>query len=201
MTATRGRGWRLWSCLMALLPLLAACYEVHPFFASSSRHSLPVHETASPFDRSEFVQYLDSAAVDDWEGIWLLLGREAYCYLAIERINDYVYETRYTHRIVLWFDINVADLYTYPSGMVMGYLEQDLTNQTRRITLYDVSFWNRWFYWQIPAVTATAHLSGDRTLIMLDDVPRRWKGDGRCGLKRIYPVRSYEETPYQVRYL
>ena len=115
------------------------------------------------------MQYLDSAAVDDWEGIWLLLGREAYCYLAIERINDYVYEARYTHRIVLWFDINVADLYTYPSGMVMGYLEQDLTNQTRRITLYDVSFWNRWFYWQIPAVTATAHLSGDRTLIMLDD--------------------------------
>ncbi len=201
MTTTGGRRWFLWSCLLALLPMIVACYEVHPFFASSSKHSLPDQESVHPFDKSDFVQYLDSAAVDDWEGIWLLLGNKIYCYLAIERINDYTYEARYTHRIMLWFDVNMADLYTYPSGMVMGYLEQDIASDTRRLTLYDVTFWNKWFYWQMPAMTATAHLSGDRTLIMLDNVPRRWKGVGRCGLKRIYPVRSYEEKQYKVRYL
>lgn len=201
MTATGGRRWRLWSCVLILLPMIVACYEVHPFIASSSKHALPDYEPAHPFDRTEFVHYLDSAAIDDWEGIWLLMGEEVYCYLAIERINDYTYEARYTHRIMLWFDINVLDLYTYPSGMVMGYIEQDLITDSRRITLYDISLWNRWFYWQIPAETMTAHLSNDRSIIVLTNVPRRWKGVGQCGLKRIYPVRSHEEKIHKVRYL
>lgn len=187
------------ACIVVAAAFLTACHGVHPFFVSSYRHTTPVVEyDGPPFDREAFVQYLDTAAVDDWEGVWLLLGGKAYCYLAIERINNRAHEARYTHRLMLWFDMDVAGFYTYPAGMVMGYLEQELMTDVRRIVLYDVSFWNRWF---APEVATTAHMSDDHTRIMLENAPRRWKSKEQCGLKRIYPVRSHEERAYEVRYL
>lgn len=189
------KGWL--KCILGLLSLPVFISCVHPFYASNSRHSLPVFEEVQPLDRKEFVHYLDSAAVDDWEGIWLLLGRDAYCYLAIERLNDYSHEVRYTHRIMLWFDIDVLDLYTYGSGTVLGYLEQDLETDIRRITLYDVSYWGGWFY---PKIESVARLSDDRRVILLDNA-RSWKKINQVGLKRIYPIRSDMEKDYRVRYL
>ena len=201
MTTFRVRKWSLWGGLLVLLPLIAACHMVHPFSVSSTKHSLPTDEPQNQFDRNEFVHYLDSAAIDDWEGIWLLMGSRMYCYLAIERINNFNYEARYTHRIMLWFDINVADLYTYPSGLIVGYLEQDILSEVRHVLLYDISVWNHWFYWDLPVITTKAYMSEDHSTILLDKMPRRWKRSGKCGLKRIYPIRSREEMRHKVRYL
>lgn len=190
------KGWLVGALLLLSLSALTCC--VHPFFAGNSRHSLPMFEEVQALDRKAYVNYLDSAAIDDWEGIWLLLGRDAYCYVAIERLNDYSYEARYTHRILLWFDVPVLDLYTYKSGTVLGYIEQDLAKDVRRVTLYDVSCWGGLTY---PKVVSTAHLSDDRRVIFFDNAPRHWKGINQAGLKRIYPIRSDEEWEYEVRYL
>ena len=190
------RGWFRCVWWLLLLPVFTSC--VHPFYASNSKHSLPVLEEVQSLDRKAFVHYLDSAAVDDWEGIWLLLGRDTYCYLAIERLNDYSHEARYTHRIMLWFDIAVLDLYTYEAGTVLGYLEQDLVTDVRRITLYDVSTWGGWVY---PKVESTARLSDDRRAILFEKASRNKRSINQVGLKRIYPIRSEQEQEYRVRYL
>lgn len=183
---------------MLLLSLSALTCCVHPFYAGNSRHSLPAYERVQALDRKAYVSYLDSAAIDDWEGIWLLLGREAYCYVAIERLNDYSHEARYTHRILLWFDVSARDLCYYRSGMVLGYLEQDLVKDVRRITLYDLFTWRGLTH---PTVVSTAHLSADRRVIFFDNKPRQRRGVNQIGLKRIYPIRSDEERAYEVRYL
>ncbi len=188
-----GCKYLLW---LLLLPL-AAC-NIHPFTALSTAHSLPSFEHAQPMNRTEFVHYLDSAAIDDWEGIWLMLGRDVYCYLAIERVNDFSYESRYTHRIRLWFDVDVLDMYTIPSGLVLGYIEQGLTSGVRRVTLYDISLWDKSLS---EGVTTTANLSKDCSVIYFDNAPKKWRGVNQWGLKRIYPIRSHEEKEYRVRYL
>ncbi|MBR6757109.1 MAG: hypothetical protein IKM35_01325 [Bacteroidaceae bacterium] len=156
----------------------------------------PLNETAEPIDKARFVAYLDTAAIDDWEGVWLLMGKESNCYVMLERVNDYVHGSFYTHRIRLWSGNYRAG--TTAIGAVIGYLEQGVSDDLKRITLFEG--------YVIPRrdFTSFVRLDDDGRYILFGSAGKDEGRDSeynRMGMKRVYPQRSSEEEDYKVRYL
>lgn len=156
----------------------------------------PLNETAEPVDKARFVAYLDTAAIDDWEGVWLLMGMESNCYVMLERVNDYVQGSFYTHRIRLWSGSYHAGTTTV--GTVIGYLEQGVSDDLKRITLFEGYVLPR------RSFTSLVRLDDDCRYIIFGSARKNEGRDSeynRMGMKRVYPQRSSEEENYKVRYL
>ena len=152
-------------------------------------------ERAQSFDRQKFTAYLDTTTVDDWEGVWLLVGPELHCYLAIERINDMAHMSYYTHRIILWNTVHLSpvfDVLRYEQGHVVGYLSQGMYEDVKTMTL------NEGFLIKRSVYKGVVQLDKNNKYILIDVEGYKL---GTIGMRRIYPIRSYEEREYKVRYL
>ena len=91
-----------YTAIGALMLMLCVCCS--PYRATSSKE-FPFSRPTTPLDRSMFINYIDTAAVDDWEGLWLLVGPDIHYMLAIERMNDMGVRAMYSHRIRLWVPV------------------------------------------------------------------------------------------------
>lgn len=182
-------GRLLW---VLIIPILTCC---NSFYSRNYGHFAVNHENPESLDKEGFITYLDTAAVDDWEGVWLLLGPEQHCYLAIERINNNSHRSFYTHRIRLWESYYIGGVYRVKPGVVVGYLEQGLYEDVKRVSLYEGFYLSRRRY-----DTAVA-LDKSRRRMLFDDDTRRKSDAGQTGMLRIYPIRSRSEKEYKVRYL
>lgn len=178
--------------LLLLLFLMTGCYS---YFSRGIEHSIPLYERAESLDRREFMAYLDTAAVDDWEGVWLMVSHDTYCYLAIERINSTQRNNFYTHRLRTWHSFSPSIFLSFDAGVVVGYLETGLYEDEKRMTIVrGFVNWSKEF-------SSAVHLDDSRTHIIVGD-KRSTKGDyDAVGMKRLFPIRSREEEPYKVRYL
>lgn len=175
-------------CIVLLL-LLVGCF---PLSYRNDPTRLPMAELSPPFDREQFIAYIDTVAVDDWEGVWLLTGPDLHYYLAIERINNMTYDAYYSHRIRLWNSVNPYLEFIYPHGQVIGYLGQGLYENTKTMVLFSG------LYLKSNLFKKTVKIDKTRKYIYID------RGDkilDAIGLRRIYPIRSAEEDEYRVRYL
>lgn len=190
----RGGSHNIWLSLV-LLFLMSGCNTA---FNQMKKVGYPGVEVHEPLDRNEFVAYLDSAAIDDWEGLWLMVGPGVHNYLAIERINDRSDNSYYTHRIRLWSNMSVHDPMNLTSidvvgspGLLVGYLGKSLLDNTKNMTLLGGVVWKQ------KKADILVELDVSRRYIMFNQ-PRIKK---KLGMRRIYPIRSAEEREYKVRYL
>lgn len=190
----RGSSHNIWLSLV-LLFLMSGCNTALNQMKVIGYPGMEVHE---PLDRDEFVAYLDSAAIDDWEGLWLMVGPGVHNYLAIERINDRNDNAYYTHRIRLWSNLSVNDPMTLASidvvgspGLLVGYLGQSLLDYTKYMTLLGGVVWKQ------GETNMLVELDESRRYIIFNK-PRIKK---KFGMRRIYPIRDAVEREYKVRYL
>lgn len=159
-------------------------------------HAQPLMERSGDIDKAAYVAYLDTAAIDDWEGIWLLMSAKGNCYVILERVNDIMHGSFYSHRVRLWsgsYGVNSMEM-----GAVIGYLEQGMSDDTKRITLYDGYVLPHRNY------TSLVYLEDDCRYIVFGIAQYIEDRDSeyyRMGMMRIYPRRSVEEEDYKVRYL
>lgn len=183
------------SCILLsvlIVPILTCC---NSFYSRGYDHAAVHYEVPDTLDKDAFIAYLDTAAVDDWEGLWLLLGPEQHCYLAIERINNYSHGAVYTHRIRLWEPHYVGWVYRVEPGVIVGYLEQGLYEGVKRVSLYEGFFFTRRRY------DTGVRLDESRRFMLFDGYTRRNADASQVGMKRIYPIRTPDEREYKVRYL
>lgn len=182
-----------WGSVIVLLLLLAT--GCRTYFERGIERTMPLYERTYELDREAFLSYLDSAAVDDWEGVWLMVGHDIYCLLAIERINSTQRNNFYTHRLRTWDVYCPFPFVEFEAGIVVGYLESGVYEDEKRMTI------RRGFLDWRKDVETTVRLDNNRSHIILGK-QRVTKGHfDEVGMKRIYPIRSREEKPYKVRYL
>ena len=174
----------------AVMLLLWVCCS--PYYGVTKGYRLPVAETTPPLDRDKFLAYIDTAAVDDWEGLWLLVGPDTHCFVAIERMNDMSHNVYYSHRIRMWSSISYTDNLLFEQGEVLGYLGQGLYEDTKNMTLQMGLIFKHEIY------KGVIQLDKSRKHIIID-TGRDNIGD--TGMRRIYPIRTVEERDYKVRYL
>lgn len=178
--------------LVLIVPILTCC---NSFYSRGYEHSAVSYELPDDFDKDAYIARLDTAAIDDWEGLWLLLGPEQHCYLVIERINNNSHGAYYTHRIRLWNPYYVGWVYRVEPGVVVGYLEQGLYGNDKRISLYEGFFFSRRRY------DTSVRLDKNRGRMIFEEYAKRKSNTTQVGMKRIYPVRFREEQEDKVRYL
>lgn len=159
-------------------------------------HVKPLKESVEPINKAQYVAYLDTAAIDDWEGLWLLMGTDGNCYVILERMNDFMHGSFYTHRVRLWSGNYGQD--ALQSGTVIGYLEQGISDDVKRITLFDGYI--------LPRRNFSSYIRMDndcRYIIFgtAQNAENKSSEYNRMGMMRIYPRRSSEEQDYKVRYL
>ena len=183
---------RSWVVVLLLIVAgtMMSCVKIY----NSANNILPDYEFPDSIDRQKCIAYLDTAAVDDWEGIWLMIGNEQYCYLYIERINNNMSASFYTHRILLWNPIEIF-FQKIPAGLRVGYLEQGLYDNSKRIVLFEDFIFNSM------RLRATVTLDKTHSLMLFDDSDVDDFNVGELGLRRVYPIRSVGERKYKVRYL
>ncbi len=154
-------------------------------------------EVLPDFNKDDFLQYLDTTAIDDWEGIWVFMTPKYHNCVAIERINDNHYNPLYTHRIIQVFsDIQLSKIYPCKEGSVIGYLGQELYDNTCTIFLYEFEPFN------VRTIETSIMMDKTHSLITFADTKRYWNvSSTRVGMRRLFPIRSIEEGKYRVRYL
>ena len=178
-----------YTAIGALMLMLCVCCS--PYRATSSKE-FPFSRPTTPLDRSMFINYIDTAAVDDWEGLWLLVGPDIHYMLAIERMNDMGVRAMYSHRIRLWVPVTYNGQTVYEQGDVIGLLSEGLYEETKNMILgQGFITWNKRYRGMI-------QLDKSRKHIIID---AGYNNEGDIGLRRIYPIRSKEERDYKVRYL
>ena len=177
-------------CLGAVTLMLLVCCS--PNFGIATGNRLPISEASTPLDRDKFLAYIDTTAVDDWEGLWLLVGPNLHCHLAIERINDMSSASYYTHRIRMWSSLSYNTNMYFQPGEILGYLGQGLFDNTKNMVLQVGTIYKN------KAYNGMVQLDKNRKVIIID---LGYKNEGDIGLRRIYPIRSKEEREYKVRYL
>lgn len=176
-----------------LIPMLTCCSS---FYSRGYVQPSTGYEEQGVFDKDAFMAYLDTAAIDDWEGIWLLLGPEQHCYLAIERIVNYSHGAIYTHRLRLWQPHYMGGIYRLEPGVVVGYLEQGLQYDVKRISLYEGFFFSRKKY------NSAVQLDDSYLFMLFDGYSRRKADAWQVGMKRIYPIhRQSDDKTHRLRYL
>lgn len=146
-------------------------------------------------DREAFIARLDTTTVDDWEGLWLLMGPKTHCYLVIERLNDHLLPSLYTHRVRLWNHGYLTTSFELPAGLIVAYLEQSVYDDVRNVYIVDDIFGRAHaaFY---------AQMDGEKRRITLGErSSRKFLKEVGYGLVRIYPIRSIDEQENRVRYL
>ena len=162
----------------------------------SYEHIRPLNDAVEPMDKAAYVSYLDTAAIDDWEGIWLLMSTKGNCYVVLERVNDIMHGSFYTHRIRLWSgDYGANGLET---GAIVGYLEQGVSDDMKQITLFDGYILPHRNY------SAYVRMDDDCRYVIFGNARQKEERESeynRMGMMRIYPRRSNEESDYKVRYL
>lgn len=185
MCAKPGSRW-----LLLLLVVMTSC----SYYNRGVQHTYPSYEPTAQFDTESFVAYLDTAAIDDWEGLWLMIGPDQHCYLIIERINTTQRNNYYTHCLRTWQPWRNW-IYTEPPGTIMGYLEQGMYDDVKRITIF-----NKFLGWREEYDT-TVQLDATKSRIVFK-TPAKVKVDfSQVGMIRLYPIRSREEERSGVRYL
>lgn len=183
------------SCVLLLVLFISLLTCCSSFYSRGYEHSSVNYEMPDTLNKDVYIAYLDTAAIDDWEGVWLLLGPEQHCYLAIERINNSSHRAVYTHRIRLWNPYYVGQVYRVEPGVVVGYLEQGLHDDEKRISLYEGFFFSR------KRCDTAVQMDQSRQVIVFDGYTRRKSGALQVGMKRIYPVRRESDREHKVRYL
>lgn len=172
--------------ISALLPACNSSYEI-------IRPTLLLTEQLPPFDKEQFIAYVDTAAVDDWEGVWLLAGNNLQdCYVAIENVNQISFNARYSHYVRAWNSIVYSGELFCQSGQVLAYLKQGFRDDTKLLVLSVNTIMG------IKKIELTVKLDKTRRYIYIE------KGNGHSvdiGFRRIYPIRSPQEEEYKVRYL
>ena len=108
-----------------MLGFIGACAIVlfvhcSSYYGVTKAYKVPLMEYAEPLDRESFVTYLDTAAIDDWEGLWLLVGPNLHCFVAIEGINNASYNAYYSHRIRMWSAISYLQYTLFKQGQVVA---------------------------------------------------------------------------------
>ncbi len=139
--------------------------------------------------------YLDSAPIDDWEGIWISTEDGTRC--AIERFSDPHFSEIFTHRIVL---LESASENGVPAGTVMGYLSIGVKPYTCFIWLYK---------YKVGATLMRprrfpARLTTDLNGIYFTDSRGKSFGefyDPRSGYVRLYPKNANDTENREIRYL
>lgn len=144
-------------------------------------------------DKEAFKSYLDTAAIDDWEGVWLLVGPGVHRYLMVERITINAHSTYYTHRLRLWEEEYVDPFVARPAGMVVGYMGQGLYENEMNLELFPGSLFKG------EELNVVIELDSNRNHIEFRLPKSRYRGE--IGMRRLYPIRSVEEKSYKVRYL
>lgn len=175
-----------------IVPILTCC---NSFYSRGYGQGAVNYELPDTLDKNTFVAYLDTAAIDDWEGIWLLLGPEQHCFLAIERINNSMQKAVYTHRLRLWEPYYIGGIYRVEPGVVVGYLEQGIYDYEKRLSLYEGFFLSRRRY------DTSVFLNETKRLILFEDNKRYKSQPERKGMKRVYPIKTHNEREPKVRYL
>lgn len=180
------------SVIILLLLLATGCRS---YFSSGVEHSIPPYERIEKLDKDGFIARLDTTAIDDWEGVWLMVGPNVYCYIAIERINSPQRDSYYTHRLRTWQTYHPTPFHEFDAGIVIGYLEAGVTEDEKRVTMM------RGFLNLNKQFVSSVWLDKSRSHIFFGK-QRFTKGNyDRLGMKRIFPIRSWDEKPYKVRYL
>ena len=185
--------------LHLLLPIL--CVVVGVMSCALPRRSsaypqyerYPDYTLTDSIDREAFKSYLDTAAVDDWEGVWLLVGPGVHRYLMVERITTNMHSTYYTHRVRLWEGEFVDGLVTYSAGMVVGYMGMALYADEMNLELLPGTL----FAGESISVPIDLDLSRQYITFIL----RGSRYTGLIGMRRIYPIRSAFEDSSKVRSL
>lgn len=172
--------------------ILLSIVSCSPYYGVTKGYKLPLIEFPEPLDKERFVAYLDTAAVDDWEGVWLLVGPEQHCFMAIERINDMNHSVYYSHRIRMWSAVSYYQDMFFEQGEVLGYLGQGLYEDTKNMTM-KAGILTRYDLYK-----SVVRLDKTRKHILIEAA---YKNKGEVGMRRIYPIRSVEEDEYKVRYL
>lgn len=185
-----GRFTYLLLVVVLLLSMLSACQ-----LYKNSRWVYAIDGADGEIDKNAVIARLDTAAVDDWEGLWLFLGPKEHCYLIIERLNDFSHQAYYTHSIRLWNKAYLDGFFELLPGTLVGFLEQGLYDEVKRITLREG------FLVVNEEVSTTVQLDKSRRHMIFDrSVFKRYDYEHR-GMVRIYPIRSVDEQEYKVRYL
>ena len=180
-----------------MLGFIGACAIVlfvhcSSYYGVTKAYKVPLMEYAEPLDRESFVTYLDTAAIDDWEGLWLLVGPNLHCFVAIEGINNASYNAYYSHRIRMWSAVSYYQDMLFEQGEVLGYLGQGLYEDTKNMTM-KAGILTRYDLYK-----SVVRLDKTRKHILIEAA---YKNKGEVGMRRIYPIRSVEEDEYKVRYL
>ena len=180
-----------------MLGFIGACAIVlfvhcSSYYGVTKAYKVPLMEYAEPLDRESFVTYLDTAAIDDWEGLWLLVGPDLHCFVAIEGINNASYNAYYSHRIRMWSAISYLQYTLFKQGQVVGYLGRGLYDDTKNMTV-QAGILSQYGWYK-----GLVQLDKTRKYILIDAAR---ENVGEYGMRRVYPIRSVEEDEYKVRYL
>lgn len=179
-------------CVLLLVVGLAGCVLPRRSIPHLRHESYPDYEYADTIDRQAFISYLDSAAVDDWEGVWLVVGPSIHCYLMVESITINTHATYYTHRIRSWEGVTRGNYVVYQAGTVVGYMGQALHEDVKNIELFTGVVLDD----KVFRAEAQFNKSRNRILFHYD-----MGYEAEIGMRRIYPIRSDDEDNYRVRYL